>query len=340
MFTRDYRVESRKKSGPRYAWILPAVVGLILVALAAIYGPRLYYRVTGDAILRIQNRIAQLEERIAKNEGSVEELLSLVDDIRRLVDIQRRNKPADAEALYYEGLLDFYEFLLRTPLDGATLVQLTGRGYLPLQIEGEDLKPLNIADHSRRMAAAMRRALALDPEFDRAPEAHLVILYGDLFHTGRTDPHLLTLLAAIPADKLEPGLSPYRDWIGLGLYALSGKKTELAALMTQIAAPPAEGAPPLPRLALDEPARNLILCHGYFNAKDYLQALMLARSVKTQIAASAAQQSEAARMEGEIFLVQRGPLAAIFFFEEALRLAGGADPFLNERLDQLQTPAE
>ena len=40
-------------------------------------------------------------------------------------------------------------------------------------------------------------------------------------------------------------------------------------------------------------------------------------------------------MEGEIFLVQRGPFAARAYFQEALKLSENKDEFLKNRLQEL-----
>jgi hypothetical protein len=58
------------------------------------------------------------------------------------------------------------------------------------------------------------------------------------------------------------------------------------------------------------------------------------RAVRYLRASAASDQikGEAARMEGEIFLIQSGAEAARPHFEEAKRLFAGKDPFIDERL--------
>ncbi|MBX7059692.1 MAG: hypothetical protein K1X75_16630 [Leptospirales bacterium] len=297
------------------------------------FGTRIYYRITGDAILRIERKLDDLEERWQKRTGDSADLLESLKDIRKLLEIHGRNKPGDPEFFYYQGLLDFYELALRAPLDGDSLVQLSGRGYLPQPAAAEEGR-MGIAALALRISREMRKALALEPELKHSSAAHLALVYGDLFYTGRTDPQLLELLARAKAEELSGPQLALRDWIGMALYSILGKNGELTALAAQVAAPAAAGA--VPRLALSERARILILAHGALHSRDYLQALYLARQVKQQSTESPLYASEAARLEGEVFLVQRGKLAALPYFEQALQLAGGADPFLEERIEAVK----
>ena len=179
-----------------------------------------------------------------------------------------------------------------------------------------------------------------------------MLVYGDLFFTERTDENLRLLLSEhIIGGEVSPGLERYRDWIGLALFALSGRKQELQNLVQAIEAATNQAARPAGategadaeqsaavaaaqnRLNLDENVRDLVLCHGYYFARDYLPALRLAREVKNRPDAPEILRVEAVRMEGEIFLLQRGPAAACFFFEEAARM--GDDDFVTERINTI-----
>ena len=348
--------ESKKKRGRRVVWTL-AVLGLLGGAgvAAYVYGPQLYYSLTGDALVRLEKRSAEFEARLAGWDGdnaAIPGLLAELDEIRRIAEIQERNSPASAYVYYYQGLLDFYELIVRVPLNGPSLMQLTGRGYLPLQKSMDGLPEIAIPKLSQRIARHMRKALALDPGFAQRDSAYLVLVYGDLFFTERTDENLRLLLSEhIIGGEVSPGLERYRDWIGLALFALSGRKQELQNLVQAIEAATNQAARPAGategadaeqsaavaaaqnRLNLDENVRDLVLCHGYYFARDYLPALRLAREVKNRPDAPEILRVEAVRMEGEIFLLQRGPAAACFFFEEAARM--GDDDFVTERINTI-----
>ncbi len=362
MYTQPFEPGKKKKGGRFWRWLIFVTIlgGGAYAAYA--YGPRLYYRLTGDALLRIERRAAEIEAQLDRldfkgdggSAGGVADILADLDDTRRIAEILERNSPDLAEVHYYHGLLAFYELRLRVPLNGLTLLQLTGRGYLPLQrtFPGESIPEVSIPRLGHRISRRLRKALALDPDLNAQMlhSSRLMISYGDLFFTGRTDPHLLDFLESVSDAELQPGMARFHDWAALALFAISGRRAAMlsamervdaAAAPTQPQAPAGDGEKPgeapspadkAARLVLGEHVRNLILCHGNYYARDYLRALRLARQVKFHPEAPDILKVEAVRMEGEIFLVQRSPGAARYFFEEALRMSGG-DDFIKERLE-------
>ncbi|MCB1324739.1 MAG: hypothetical protein H7A21_19090 [Spirochaetales bacterium] len=329
------------KPKTRRGWIF-WLGGLSLLIIAAIpaylYGPLLYYGMSGDAILRAERRIERFEEEMNGGARSPRQLLVSLDEIGRMVDIAERTNPAVADVQYLQGLLAFYEFLLRLDLSGNTLWQLTGRGFLP-PARAVDLPEKSLVQLGKRISVRMRKALALDPDLAAAAEANLAIAYGDLFFTGRTDPQLMNRVARIQAGPVRPFLRPHQDWIILALLALSGRAGELEAAL-----PPTEQATEadeeqVPRLALSPGLRTLILCHGYYASRNYLQSLNLARRLKFDQTQPRHLRVEATRMEGEIFLIQRSPDAAAYFFREAYEMSEQTDDFVRNRLRTV-TPGE
>ncbi|MCR9140789.1 MAG: hypothetical protein NXI24_00855 [bacterium] len=348
--------EPKKKRGRWLVWLI-LILGLGAGGAAAYrYGPQLYYSVTGDALVRLEKRTDAFGRQLLAWDGGNDALpgmLAELDEVRRIAKIQERNSPAEADVYFYLGLIDFYELVVRVPLSGPSLMQLTGRGYLPLQKSLESVPEAPIPRLSKRISRNIRKALALDPGLDRRDAAYLMLAYGDLFFTERTDRNLQMILSEfIAGDQVTPALERYRDWIGLALFALSGNKQEIRQLVQQIDAasavapappvvpaaaddpPPAEAEPapaaPATRLQLDENIRDLVLCHAHYFARDFLPALRLARTVKYRATAPDILRVEAVRMEAEIFLLQRGPGAACFFFNEAARI--GSDDFVSERI--------
>lgn len=351
--------EPKKNRGRWLVWLL-LILGLAGGGGAGyLYGPQLYYGLTGDALVRLEKRTDEFETRLLAWDGgnaAIPGMLAELDEIRRIARIQERNSPAAGWVYYYLGLVDFFELVVRVPLNGPSLMQLTGRGYLPLQKSLEAVPETAIPRLSKRIARNMRKALALDPGLNHRDAAYLLLAYGDLFFTERTDRNLKIFLSEHIIDgEVPPALERYRDWFGLALYALSGSKLEMQKLVQEIEAAgvasaaadappnPNDSAPPAPalskpagnstRLRLDENVRDLVLCHAYYFARDFLPALRLARSVKFRSSAPDILRVEAVRMEAEIFLLQRGPGAACFFFEEAARI--GQDEFVTERINSV-----
>ncbi len=348
--------EPKKKRGRWLIWVLLLALLAGGGAAAYRYGPQLYYSVTGDALVRLEKRTDEFGRQLLAWDGgnaAVPGMLAELDEVRRIARIQKRNSPAAAEVYFYLGLIDFYELIVRVPLNGPSLMQLTGRGYLPLQKSLDSVPEIAVPRLSQRISRNVRKALALDPGLDRRSAANLMLAYGDLFFTERTDRNIRLILEEhVMSGEVQPALERYRDWLGLALYALSGARPETRKLVAEIQAalPAAEldGAPtdaadeppiaaPGPvagvRLGLDENVRDLVLCHAHYFARDFLPALRLARSVKYRASAPDILRVEAVRMEAEVFLLQRGPGPACFFFEEAARI--GEDEFVTDRISQV-----
>ncbi|MEQ9365478.1 MAG: hypothetical protein RIF32_14625, partial [Leptospirales bacterium] len=216
--------EPKKKRGRWLLWLV-LILGLAGGAGAAyLYGPQLYYSVTGDALVRLEKRTDEFGKQLLLwdgGNGAIPGMLAELDEIRRIARIQERNSPAEAEVYFYLGLIDFYELVVRVPLNGPSLMQLTGRGYLPLQKSLEAVPETGIPRLSQHISRNIRKALALDPGLERRDAAYLMLAYGDLFFTERTDRNLQMILSEFIVDgDVGPTLERYRDWIGLALYAL------------------------------------------------------------------------------------------------------------------------
>jgi len=353
MFVRDYKVGKRRKPGRGPLWIVLGAIAALLGLVGWWFGPRIYYAVTGDAVLRIEQRVARIGTAVHDPQTTLPELLANIEEARRILEIHEQNEPADPALHFNRGLLRFYELVARAPVDGRNLMLLTGRGYLPLQLESDEVAAVSIPRLARETATDMRRALALDPELDGRAAARLALAYGDLLYSGRTDPYLVRVVTELPAEELPDNLLRYRDWLAAGLFALSGQQARLNQLAAELAAADASspeagsGDPPDDagaanaaaqlRLQTDANQRRLILAAGAFQARDYLTALRLARRVKREPDATPLERVEAARLEGEVFLVQRGAYAALPFFQQAFDFAGTeGDSFVEERLKSVQ----
>jgi len=325
---------SRKKKGNKsYLWVGAAAIILVAAIIPSyIYGPALYYQFTGDAVLRIQKKAAHYESFLASGKTD-QDLPGLIADSRKMLDVLERSQPVRWELPYYRGLFDFFEYIVRLQCDGRSLIRLVGRGFLPQEIDPAVQPPTqNLA---RSSAIHMRRALAYQPDMSAAPTARLVIAYSDLMSTGRTDLYLRDLMEAVRTGELPAAYRAHYEWMALAIGAMLGQIAMMESMAQEIQkAPPDSG-----HIKLTPDQLSIVLAFGSFYAKDYIRALQYARTVKYNLQAPVDLRVEATRLEGEIFLVQSGPLQARFFFEEALKLSGGSDTFVSDRIQSLERPA-
>ncbi len=335
MYTPEPRMR-KKKSSRAWLWIL---LILLLIGGAAVPGylylPGLYYQYTGDAVQRVSRRAEQFEGFLAAGKSG-EDLNIFIQDTNKMLDILEKSQPARWEVYYYRGLFQFFEYTIRLQYDARSLVKLAGRGYLPSVIEDPDAGNAAILPLAKNSAIQMRKALAIKPDFPHWETAVLVIVCGDLFLTGRTDMNLFDQMMRIHTAEFQPGIAVYADWMKLAVYSMLGRIVEMEAIVSSIQKQESEKTGT--RLHLTADQSNLLLAFSALNAKDYLRALQFARLVKFSPDAPVELKVEASRLEGEIFLVQSGPIQARFYFEEALKLSNGSDAFLEERIKSLGLP--
>lgn len=354
---------SRKKKGPGpLTWLIPA---LVLGIGGGIYytAPSIYYRFLGNEVHRIKSRADLFEERYAAERHSSRDLYLFLEDSRKIIESLKEDKPSLYLGYYYGALFDFYELLLRVSLDGESLLSLVGRGYLPLDEGVPDTKTgRDIPTLARDMAIQMRRALALKPDMNELPAARLIVAYGDLFYNGRTDPYLFRILGRSDERFYRDFIQPRADWIQIILYTYLGKKELLEALIGQLheyrenlairnasetdeqasSELISQGLSDLEsriRLEIPESELNLIHAFALYYTKDYMRSLRMTRTVKRSPEISDRLKISATRLEGEIFLKQRGPLYAARYFQQALDISEGRDEFILERLQSVKSEA-
>lgn len=327
---------TRKKNKPWFS-IIMTIILLALVPIVYIYGPVLYHRYSGDSQYRIEQQNIKWARKIHSTKYDP---LSLIDEItqaQKVVEIIQNNKPMDANVRILGAMLIFYKMMIRMPVNDDNLMQLTGRGYMPasrkIQNEKTSTTPVQSA---KKLMVTVRRAFAIDPELDHKNQANLLILYGDFIFTGRTDPHLLVRLDQIKSDELPDHLKPWYQWIAIALYTLMGETQKSREIIKSIASTDnSKQTVASQNLFLSEANRQLILCHGFYYSKRYLQALQQARFVKNNKLLTPSIRAEAARMEAEIFLIQRGKASARYFFLQALEIGKIGDPFIQSRIDEI-----
>lgn len=330
-YAQPYSSRKRRSKKTVLLVLLALVVGLGVPGF--LYGPRLYYIYSGDPILRLEKRSRQFEADLREGKRSQEDLYQYILDSRRVLTYLEKDNPVRAEIQYYRGLFQFYEIVIRVPFTGDSAVRLIGRLYLPEEAPESPLAGrtgiVPVPDLGKNTAMAMRRALALDPDLPQGRAARLAIAVGDLLFTARTDPILLEYLKE-SEEELPPFFRPYRAWMSMVLLGMRGKIDELESFL----AAGQDGADNT-ILHLTPAHLDLARSFGSFYARQYIKALQKARSVKSEAEAPVYLRSEATRMEGEIFLIQRGPAAARVYFQEALQLSENQDEYLKSRLAEL-----
>lgn len=330
----------RKQRRPILSIGLAAIL-LLCGIVGYFYGSDLYYLFSGDTLQRARTSSHKLGLQIFEADAKPRALLDQIEDSRRLLSILEARDPALAEILYEQALLDFWEILVRMPVDADNLLQLIGRGYLPLQRGGSLEKLPSMVRPALELSKRVRRAIALDPELAQKPDVHILLLYGDFIYSGRTDPHLLERLKFIEKMEIPDHLRIPYQWIALSLNALLGQPDALARQIKAIAVPQASGSAGSDQgvsanLPLRSSERDLVMCHGYFIGKRYHRARLLARKLKSNPELGDTLRAEAARMEAEITLRQMGPAASVYKFQEAFVLSKESDPFIKQRLETVR----
>ncbi len=292
---------------------------------AYLYWPQLYLYFSGNALLRLQKRSEQFEERLLAQKEEPLVLLQFLAETHQFINIAEISHGADPWLYFYRGLFDFYQLLLRSSYDYKNLIELTGRGFVPSQKLLGD-KKVSLLQLGRKITINMRKTLALAPNFQRAPTAHLALIYGNLFFTGRTDRRDLIRLEEIKTAQFSQLQQRHHNWIEMVFYIFFGKKESLQLLLQQMKK---QGAL-LPTLA----QQNILLCHVHYYARSYIDALRFARRVAKRRNSPPHLLVEAARMEAEIFYIQRGVSAAIPYLHKALKFTEGEDIFIKKRLEQ------
>lgn len=335
------RVQSSSNSSSSRSPVLIASLTLFIIATVIVgvfYGDQVIAfatgKILGSADSRIQKRLVLFEQEFQKPGREPKDLLDVIESTRKIVQLMEKEKPAHAEVYYYYSLLNYYELLVRVPLDGTALLRLTGRGFLPDMPEGSTLPPASVSALAQEASAYARKSLAIEPGRDYVSKLNTALILGELLSTGRTDPHLLNVTLAVKSEDLTLTMKQSHDWIRFALFALQGKSAILEQELTQ-GKYLIEGPDRPVDLILDVHEARLLMAHACFQAKDFNRTLMYARAVKTHPQAERIWKVDATRVEGDVFLVQNIPLAARGFYEEALRLAEGKDDFIAQRIESL-----
>ena len=321
---------------------------LVLVAFLCggafyLYYPQISFYLIGNVFLRLENHAQKIEEDILSSNVPGEDILDNLKRVRDLAKISKDENSTDPLAHYYVGLLDFHELCLRLDQGQTSLLLLTGRGFLPQHKDTVAMEPIAILPLIKRVILSMRRALAIEANFLHSERAHIILSYSSLLFTGRTD---LREYRRIKENKLtdpSPLLARIRDWVSLAFYVQLGKKKEILSFIRQLREKEEQLEPnkeeqdakTISHLRLESAATLLLLCYGFYQAKDYIGALRYARLVKSKSEISESMRLEALRMQAEIIYTQRGKVAARPYFETAYTASNKQDDFIKARMREL-----
>ncbi len=343
-----------KKQGPsRIFW------SIIFVLFVLVTGPSLYYfwpelsfAFLENVYARLEHHSRSIESALANPKDFPKETLQMIHEAQALALLKQRKTPEKGLSYYYVSLFYFYELALRLPFDDQhALIRLTGRAFMPEERKIPGIKPVSIEALAAKSVINMRKALALEEEdsFLRKSQAHLILAYGTFLYTGRTDLRDLHRIQAHAEQKLSPVLERCRLWLSIVFYSLLQRKKELVSLLAKVSAKnPSKEALVTEKLGpqmqqshhtLSFPLAvvRLLLCHGFYHAKDYNAALAFARDIQTMPNIQKHLIAESLRMEAEILYAQRGAQAAQGYFEQALIASGNKDTFIQERIQALYT---
>ena len=309
----------------------------------------IYVYSSSDSIQRVIKRVDELDVKWQEQRGNPADFIVFLRDTLKILEtLDEQEKAVAANYFYYRALINYHELVFRLNLTPLSLIELSGRGLLPAEnweISIEETLP--IADLAWQVAADARKSLALDPTFADPSKTNSMIAMADFIHTGRTDNNLNILLNRVDPQKLSPFERKAYGWLATALMVTGGEKEALKQIADHLFAPP--GAPDsagnqpdrspgagdaLGGIIADVATRDLLYTFCFFNAADYYGALIAARELLKLPNTPEFYRVEATRMEGEIFLIQRGAASARPYFQEALSLSRG-DPLLKERLESL-----
>ena len=307
------------------------------------YYPQISFYFLSNVFLRLENHAQKIEEDILSPNVPGQDILDALGRVRDIAKLTKDDDPANPLAHYYMGLLDFYELCLRLDQGQISLLLLTGRGFLPQHKATLDIEPKSVLPLVKKVILSMRRALAIKPDFLHNERAHIILSYASLLFTSRTD---LRELRRIQENKLinpSPLLAIARDWLSLAFYAQLGRKKELSKFITQLrdkekqlkSKKTEQDPKTISHLRLEPAAAFLLLCHGFYQAQDYIGALKYARLVKFNSDSSEYMRVEALRMQAEIFYIQRGKAAAKAYFDLAYAASNKEDNFIKERMKEI-----
>ena len=333
------RIESTRvrRRRSRKIWVILPLLGMIGF-LAYRYGEDAYIairqRFLPENLQLLESRASHIEEQLIAHTGKSdagplpgytsfseeerEQIVAYLKDSRRILSFYEGSTETGAALQANAALFQFYELLLYVQLNEKSLLDLAGRGFLP------SLSGINAETFREKARSALllsRKSLAMDPGQRRADDLLLIEVMADLLYNERTDPHLFDQLSAINRKKLSIGLQPAYDFASLSLFARSGNRERLNEILSADAQPNAH-------------TPQMLRIYALFHARDYIQAMQLARSLMADPQADAALRSEAARMMGEIFRIQSGPAAGLPYLYQARDLHD--DPFLDELIQQWQ----
>ena len=302
----------------------------LLITATAVTGYIYYQQITyyfiSDVYLRLEENSQKIEAKLSSHNVSHKRVLESIKKFRDLAELNKKNSPLEPLAHYYLGLFYFYELILRIPYNQRSLLDLTGKGFLPQHIPITFLlKKKAILPIVKKVILSMRISLAIKSDFFYSTQAKIILSYATLIFTGRTDLRELRRIRDLEIVEISALLHQIKDWTRLAFYAQLGKikllNKQIAEIRTRNkdAKPRTKDNNSINHIELNSAEKSLLLCHALYHAKEFLRSLHYARMIIRKYSKDSKYiYLDAMRMEAEIFYIQRGKLAARHYFEKVL----------------------
>ena len=326
-----------EKKNSKRPFIILFLIILLISIIASIYSlyPTLSYYFISNTYLRLENNALRIEKRILAANEPIQVILNSLEQANKLTELTVKKNSDEALAYYYAGLFYYYELFLRVNQDEKSLIDLCGRGLLPVHVKIIEqnlivVKP--ILPLARKVIVMMNKALAIEPNFIRKVQAKLILSYSYLILTGRTDKKFLKYIEEVKNIELTPLLNSSFEWVSIAYYSLLGMKKELIDFFNYYNTNINKIS-----LKLDENSRDFLLAQGLYFSKDYISALKSLNKILAHKDTNTPKYllTEILRLEAEITLIQRGKLAAKPLFEKAFVSTEKKDEFIAERINEI-----
>ncbi len=338
-----YWVTKKKSKRPLFI-----VFSFLLVVFSGWLGYYLYpsvsYYFVSNTYLQLENNALRIEKRLLSQNESISSLLSSIEQAKKLTEITLKKKSDEALVHYYLGLFYYYELFVRVVQDQKSLIELSGRGLLPVHTKfGKteiEIKPISPLSH--KIMVTMNQALALEPNFIRNKQAKLLLAYSSLLFTGRTDKKMLAYINELKNIEFTPLLTLTYEWVSISYYSLLGQKKELLELLLPLKDHQIEkDKKETNHLYLQTNAIELLLAEGLFHSKDYMASLKYIRNILSAKEMPNYILVETLRIEAEIALIQRGASIAHSLFEKAYEASEKKDMYIADRIKEIySTPTK
>ena len=310
-------------------------LGFIFIAYQIkVYYPRILFYFSGNSVLRLDKQSKRVEGYLIKQKERPKDILEVIEQSRETAKNFVNRESVNPLPYYYIGLFDFYELLLRLPINQHSLLELTGRGFLPQASSFKTIKSRKILLLLKENIKVIHKSLAITDNFLYTKEANLILVFSSFLYTARTDKRELERLENILEADFSPLFSGVRTWLYLSFITQLGATKELRKWYASYQKTQ-EKQEKETFWRLSPIGAELLLAYGLYHAKDYIRALRHVRNIIHLPNTPQFLQVEALLTQAEIFYRQRGARYARPYFKKAFQASQEADLFIKERIEEI-----